>query len=170
MSNSSGENSGIGKVLIMRHGEAAAGFPDHARPLTPRGEQEASAMAHWLMNRIELGQLALPILYASPYVRAQQTAERLSDALGCPLKTLDFITPDDASSEVSDWLLSQVQSAPIMLVSHMPLVGDLTGFLVEGAIHQGIDFPTAAIAELEAQVWAAGCAQLKRFTQPSQLL
>ena len=56
-----------------------------------------------------------------------------------------------------------------MLVSHMPLVGDLAGLLVEGAPAQGLGFPTAAIAELEADVWAAGCAQLKRFTQPSQL-
>ena len=162
-------NSGMNSVLIMRHGEAAPGFPDHARPLTPRGEREADTMARWLASRVEQGELALPMLYASPYVRAQQTAQRISDALGAPLNTLSFITPEDPPSDVSEWLLTNRDDAPIMLVSHMPLVGDLAGLLVEGAPSQGVGFPTAAIAELEADVWAAGCAQLKRFTQPSQL-
>ncbi|WP_339119257.1 phosphohistidine phosphatase SixA [Halomonas sp. BMC6] len=165
----SGMQDSFNSVLIMRHGEAAPGFPDHARPLTPRGEREAETMARWLASRIEQGELARPTLYASPYVRAQQTAQRISDALGAPLNTLSFITPEDPPGDVSEWLLNHPFDTPIMLVSHMPLVGDLAGLLVEGAPSQGVGFPTAAIAELEADVWAAGCAQLKRFTQPSQL-
>lgn len=163
-------DSEMNHVLIMRHGEAAPGFPDHARPLTSRGEQEVEAMARWLAQRVEQGELTLPTLYASPYVRAQQTAQRISDALGAPLQTLSFITPEDIAADVSEWLIHHNDEAPIMLVSHMPLVGDLAGLLVEGAPSQGLGFPTAAIAELEADVWAAGCAQLKRFTQPSQLV
>ncbi|NYT71667.1 phosphohistidine phosphatase SixA [Halomonas sp. QX-2] len=156
-------------VLIMRHGEAAPGYPDQARQLTPHGEQEAAKMARWLTERVAEGELFMPRIYASPYARAQQTGQTICDALGASLETLDFITPDDSPHAVSDWLLEQPEGAPIMLVSHMPLVGDLAGLLVEGSPAQGIGFPTAAIAELEADVWAAGCAQLKRFTQPSQL-
>ncbi|WGI26814.1 phosphohistidine phosphatase SixA [Halomonas alkaliantarctica] len=156
-------------VLIMRHGEAAPGYPDQARRLTSHGEREAEKMARWLAKRVAAGELFTPRIYASPFARAQQTAQTLCDALGASLETLDFITPDDSPQAVSDWLLEQPESAPIMLVSHMPLVGDLAGLLVEGSPAQGIGFPTAAIAELEAEVWAAGCAQLKRFTQPSQL-
>lgn len=156
-------------ILIMRHGEAEPGYPDSARRLTLRGKQEAETMARWLAVRVAAGELPMPTLYSSPYARAQQTAQALCDALGTPIKTLDFITPDDPPGVVSDWLLEQPEGSPIMLVSHMPLVGDLAGLLVEGALAQGLGFPTAAIAELEAEVWAAGCAQLKRFTQPSQL-
>ncbi|NVF14030.1 phosphohistidine phosphatase SixA [Vreelandella maris] len=156
-------------MLIMRHGEAGPGYPDHARRLTSRGEREVEKMARWLAERVAAGELPMPTLYASPYARAQQTAQALCDGLGTPLETLDFITPEDSPSAVSDWLLEQPEGTPIMLVSHMPLVGDLAGLLVEGSPAQGIGFPTAAIAEFEAEVWAAGCAQLKRFTQPSQL-
>lgn len=156
-------------VLIMRHGEAAPGYPDQARRLTPRGELEAEKMARWLAERLASGELCRPRIYASPYARAQQTAQRLCNALETSLETLNFITPDDAPGPVSDWLLEQPEGAPIILVSHMPLVGELAGLLVEGSPAQGVGFPTAAIAELEAEVWAAGCAQLKRFTQPSQL-
>ncbi|MEA2118318.1 phosphohistidine phosphatase SixA [Halovibrio sp. HP20-50] len=156
-------------VLMMRHGEAAPGSSDAARRLTFRGEREVEKMARWLAERVAVGELAMPRIYASPYARAQQTAQTLCDALGASLETLAIITPDDSPSGVSDWLLEQPEGAPIMLVSHMPLVGDLTGLLVEGSAAQGVGFPTAAIAELEADVWAAGCAQLKRITQPSQL-
>ncbi|PRY66167.1 phosphohistidine phosphatase SixA [Vreelandella songnenensis] len=159
----------MSSLLIMRHGEAAPGFPDSKRALTPRGEQEAAAMGHWLAKRTEQGELAMPVVYASPYVRAQQTAELIAKALGCPVATLDVITPDDDPAGVSEWLLNQPDGAPIMLVSHMPLVGELTGLLVEGKAGQGVGFATAAIAELEAEVWAAGCAYLKRFTAPGQL-
>lgn len=157
------------KLLVMRHGEAAPGFPDHARRLTSRGEQEAEKMARWLAERVEAGELSKPRIYASPFARAQQTAQTLCEALGAVLETLDFITPDDSPSAVSDWLLEQPEGAPMVLVSHMPLVGDLAGLLIEGSPDQGIGFPTAGIAEFEADVWAAGCAQLKQFTQPSQL-
>ncbi|XUO84565.1 phosphohistidine phosphatase SixA [Halomonas sp. KM007] len=160
---------GASPLLIMRHGEAAPGFPDPVRALTRRGEQEAGAMARWLAARVSEGELATPVLYASPYVRAQQTAEHIRDALGIPLNTLAFITPDDSASDVAEWLMAQQPQGPIMLVSHMPLVGELAGLLIEGSPSQGLGFPTAAIAELEADVWAAGCAQLQRFTQPSQL-
>ncbi|MDN3559371.1 phosphohistidine phosphatase SixA [Vreelandella neptunia] len=156
-------------VLIMRHGEAAPGYPDQARRLTPRGELEAEKMARWLAEHVAAGELGMPRIYASPYARAQQTAQRLCDALETSFETLDFITPDDSPRAVSDWLLEQPEGAPIMLVSHMPLVGDLAGLLVEGSPAKGIGFPTAAIAELEAEVLAAGCSQLRRFTQPSQL-
>ena len=159
----------MSSLLIMRHGEAAPGFPDNQRVLTPQGESEAASMARWLAARRAKGEFALPILYASPYARAQQTAGIIADALGCPLNTLDFITPEDDPAKVSDWLLAQPESALIMLVSHMPLVGNLTELLVDGRFGQGLGFATAGVAELEADVWAAGCAQLKRYTSPSQL-
>ncbi|MBZ5486628.1 phosphohistidine phosphatase SixA [Halomonas aquamarina] len=159
----------MSRLLIMRHGEAAPGFPDAKRPLTTRGEYEVAAMAAWLAGRVEQGELARPKMYASPYVRAQQTAGLMGQALGCTVETLGFITPDDDPSEVVEWLLTQPEGAPMLLVSHMPLVGELAGRLLEGRPGQGVGFATAALAELEADVWASGCARLRRFTEPGQL-
>lgn len=157
------------QLLMMRHGEAAPGFPDHMRPLTRHGKQEARTMARWLVTQINEGKLATPTLYASPYVRAQQTAQCVSDALGVTLHTLDITTPEDSPTAVADWLLSQPEEDAMMLVTHMPLVGRLTGLLVAGSVNQGVGFPTAAIAVLKADVWAAGCARLNHVVQPSQL-
>ena len=153
------------RLLIMRHGEAAPGYPDSERILTARGHVEAERMGGWSKAQA----LENVRLYVSPYVRARQTAAHLAVALGCEPQVLPIITPDDSPQAVCDWLLTEEESGNIVLVSHMPLVGALTGLLVEGRIERGVMFPTAAVAELKAELWAAGCARLARFTTPADV-
>nr|WP_298250851.1 phosphohistidine phosphatase SixA [uncultured Halomonas sp.] len=159
------------RLLIMRHGEAGPGRPDAGRELTRHGQQQVRRMAAWLAGRDDLGGLRL---LASPYRRAQQTAALVAEALGgaevsIEVETLGRITPDDSPQAVADWLVEQAPGRPLMLVSHMPLVGALAGLLVEGREDRGLGFPTAAVAEFEADVWAAGCARLARFITPAEL-
>ncbi|QFU02493.1 Phosphohistidine phosphatase SixA [Halomonas sp. THAF5a] len=160
--------TGAERLLIMRHGEAAPGAPDVERVLTARGEQEAERMGRWLAARADLD-LARLRLVASPYRRARQTAARIAAPLGLEVETLARITPDDPPGAVIDWLLDAPDDRPLMLVSHMPLVAALTGLLVEGRPERGPGFATAAVAELTAEVRAAGCARLARFTTPADI-
>ncbi|RCV91932.1 phosphohistidine phosphatase SixA [Billgrantia montanilacus] len=153
------------RLLIMRHGEAAPGSIDAERKLTARGHAEAARMADWLQYQ-ELDEARV---LSSPYVRARQTAEHLAASLEREVETLAIATPDEPPEVLSDWLLEQAGRGPFVLVSHMPLVGALTGFLVEGRSDRGLGFPTAAVAELEAEVWAAGCARLLRFMAPNDV-
>lgn len=154
------------RLLVMRHGEAGPGHPDVERELTGHGQQEVRRMAAWLADRDDLAGLRL---LASPYRRARQSAAALAEALEAEVETLPLITPDDPPQAVADWLLEQSPGRPLLLVSHMPLVGALTGLLVEGRSDLGLAFPTAGVAELEAEVWAAGCARLARFMTPADL-
>ncbi|AMC99949.1 phosphohistidine phosphatase SixA [Halomonas chromatireducens] len=153
------------RLLIMRHGEAGPGSVDAERTLTVRGHAEAARMADWLQYQ----ELAQARILASPYRRAQQTAVHVAASLGCEIQTLGIVTPDDPPEAVIDWLLEQTGRGPFVLVSHMPLVGAVTGLLVEGRSDRGLGFPTAAVAELEAEVWAAGCARLLRFMAPNDV-
>ncbi|MDR9438244.1 MAG: histidine phosphatase family protein [Halomonas sp.] len=152
----------------MRHGEAASGRPDAERELTPCGEEEARCMGRWLATRDDLDLQRLRLL-ASPFVRAQQTAEWIAEPLGLTVEPLSIITPDDPSEAVVEWLLGEPDDRPLMLVSHMPLIAALVGLLVEGRGDRGPGFPTGAVAELDAEVWAAGCARLRGFTTPAEL-
>lgn len=154
------------RLLIMRHGEAGPGHPDVERELTGHGQQEVRRMAAWLADRDDLSGLRL---LASPYRRARQSAAALAEVLEAEVETLPLITPDDPPQAVADWLLEQSPGRPLLLVSHMPLVGALTGLLVEGRGDRALAFPTAGVAELEAEVWAAGCARLTRFMTPADL-
>ena len=89
-------------MLLVRHGEtpnnAARMFrgPDGAQePLNEKGHAEAQALGVALAAR----NLPNIRLYASPYLRAQQTAHHLADALGVPLHTL----PGVHEIHTGDW-------------------------------------------------------------------
>jgi phosphohistidine phosphatase len=156
-------------LWIMRHGQAAPGHPDPQRPLTDTGRWEVARMATWLAETLDDAQLARLQIAASPYRRAQQTAAIVAEQLAKPVQELALITPDDPVEPVLDWLQAHAMASPWLLVSHMPLVGALTGRLVEGDSRSSLPMPTAAVAGLEAEVWAAGCAQLRVFRHPAEL-
>ncbi|MDR5904811.1 phosphohistidine phosphatase SixA [Franzmannia qiaohouensis] len=158
----------IERLWIMRHGEAAQGSPDAARRLTSRGEADVQRMAAWLADELSDAECQALRIVASPFIRAQQSAALVAETLGGELDTLDCITPDDAPMAVIDWLQANA-GQPLLLVSHMPLVGELTACLSEGPRARGLGFATAAVASLEAEVWAAGCATLRGLTAPGEL-
>lgn len=165
------ERGGSERLWIMRHGQAGPGTPDAARELTARGRDEAARMAAWFATTLDAPTRAALRVVASPYRRAQQTALLMAERAGGEVETLDAITPDDPVPPVIDWLLAEGErgAGPILLVSHMPLVGELTARLVDGGRAPGLGFPTAAIAALEAEVWAAGCARLAGFHTPANI-
>jgi len=163
------EVNGRCRLLLMRHGEAVAGAPDNMRRLSTRGEQEVTLMAGWLGDRVAHSALGPLRIIASPYMRAQQSADAVASVLGGQVETYEGITPDDSPSAVCDWLMAQPDSDSLLLVSHMPLLGELTGILTRGHAGFGVSFATAGVAELSADVWASGCADLISMTDPRQL-
>jgi len=150
-------------LAIVRHGEAAPGTPDAERRLTPRGEREAHSAGRWLAGRETFTGARI---WTSPLRRAQQTADVIAQAMSGTAETVDGITPDDDVLALIERLTLFDDPRPLIIVSHMPLVGTLAGRLVDGAPGVGLAFPTAGIALLEAEVWAAGCASLQAFVAP----
>ncbi|WP_371186087.1 phosphohistidine phosphatase SixA [Thalassotalea maritima] len=136
-------------IYIMRHGDAQIGnFEDKKRPLTETGELEVKVMAKWLAGK----RCQFDAIFASPYLRAQQTAQVLVHeiAIDLPVHTLDLLTPDGDAKQVHDYLdgmLAIEKWQNILLVSHMPLVSYLSGQLTADQ-HTPL-FPTASIAEID---------------------
>ena len=157
------------RLFLMRHGEAVAGAPDNMRRLSTRGEQEVALMARWLADQVVSAERAPLRIIASPYTRAQQSAQAVAQALKGEVETYSGITPDDSPITVCDWLMDQPDSDTLLLVSHMPLLGELTGVLTRGHAGFGLGFATAGVAELSADIWASGCADLISMTDPGQL-
>ncbi|GHC32290.1 phosphohistidine phosphatase SixA [Aidingimonas halophila] len=156
-------------LWIMRHGEAAPGRPDHLRDLTETGRRDVEKMAGWLDIVLEPAVKRELRLAVSPYARAQQTADIIAERLGVTPETLALITPDDPVEDVIEWLQINGEGVPWLLVSHMPLVGELTARLVDGERSLGGGFPAAGVVGLQADVWAAGCADLIGFQSPREL-
>lgn len=142
------------KLIIMRHGQASwSAASDAERALTFEGREQVLKTAEQLKS------LTVDLVLASPYLRAQQTGKIVSGILGCKLDTLESITPDGHPPSVINDL---PESGTILLASHMPLVGRLTGLLCNGSMSSGFAFPTAGAAILEMELPAAGMATLKQ--------
>lgn len=143
-------------VWILRHGQAAPqARTDAERELTSMGREEVLRSVGHLMGR------PLQRIIASPYVRAQQTAELVRQALGFSgsIVTVPWLTPDSNPLRVLDEL--QAYSAEdVLLVSHQPLVGALIGLAVHGSVQQAEPMHTASLAHLEADLPLAGAMQL----------
>ncbi len=150
------------KLWILRHGEAQSrARTDAERELTANGREEVLASAGHLLGK------PLRWIIASPYVRAQQTAELVRQSLGFadPVVTVPWLTPDTDPRKVLD-NLDLYASDDILLVSHQPLVGSLIGLAVHGNLQQAQPMHTASLAELDADFPLAGAMELIGVRHP----
>jgi len=149
------------KLWVLRHGEAEpyGSRPDSERALTAHGREEALRSAAKLIGQ------PISAIYASPYLRAQQTAQLVREALGFEpeIRTVEWLTPDNRAQAVAEQLVS-VDYA--LLVSHNPLVGNLLGYLQHGHVQQPEAVKTAGLAELEGDLPLAGAMKLNGIKHP----
>ncbi len=152
------------RLIIVRHGEAEAflgAAADAARQLTPQGRNDVKRLG----ERLAAAGIDVQRIIASPFVRAQQTAALLAAKLGGNdlLTTAAELQPDGKPADVIH-LTDAMALDTVLLASHQPLVGRLLHLLV------GTDdlpmFTPACCAIVEAEVLAAGCAQLVSFFSP----
>ena len=148
------------KVWILRHGEAQAhARTDAERNLTEHGRAEVLRSAAHLIGQ------PLGAIIASPYVRAQQTAQLVRDVLGFEpeIRTVPWLTPD---GDVQQVLKKLDSDDDVLLVSHQPLVGNLISFLQHGHQRQPQPMYTASLAELEGDFPLAGLMSLVDVKNP----
>lgn len=149
------------KLWVLRHGEAVpyGSCPDSERSLTEHGRKEALSSAAQLIGQ------PLTAIYASPYLRAQQTAQIVREALGFEpeIRTVDWLKPESDPDKVTDQLVSV---SNVLLVSHNPLVGNLLSYLQHGAGHPPEKVGTAGLAELESPELLIGSMTLNSLKHP----
>ena len=150
------------RLWLLRHGEAEPrNRTDAERNLTAAGRVEVEGAAAHLQGR------PVQAILASPYQRAQQTAELVRQTLGFggPVETVPWLTPE---SDPADALLylDRRSEQHVLLVTHQPFVGVFGGWLVSG--HRGAPIPmaTASLAELEGEHVAAGLMHLVGLRHP----
>ncbi|MBS4077001.1 MULTISPECIES: phosphohistidine phosphatase SixA [Pseudomonas] len=149
------------KLWVLRHGEAVpyGSCPDSERELTDHGRKEALSSAAHLIGQ------PLTAIYASPYLRAQQTAQIVREALGFEpeIRTVEWLTPEVDPDKVTDQLVSV---SNVLLVSHNPLVGNLLSYLQHGAGYPPEKVSTAGLAELESPELLIGSMTLNSLKHP----
>ncbi|EIK67809.1 phosphohistidine phosphatase SixA [Pseudomonas synxantha BG33R] len=148
------------KLWVLRHGEAQVhARTDAERNLTEHGRAEVLRSAAHLIGQ------PLSAIIASPYVRAQQTAQLVRGVLGFEpdVRTVPWLTPD---GDVQQVLRELDTDDDVLLVSHQPLVGSLISFLQHGHQRQPQPMYTASLAELEGDFPLAGLMRLVGVKNP----
>lgn len=148
----------------MRHGEAESQVVvDAERQLTESGRVDILQMAQDYAKELA----DVDLIWASPYVRAQQTAEILSESLGVDIVTQSFLPPGGNPVEVLG-ALELHKDQTILIVSHQPLVGTLVDGLAglePGRYRMG----TGSLAYLSTDVFVNGCCELRWLHQPASV-
>ncbi|SUI49323.1 Phosphohistidine phosphatase sixA [Shewanella putrefaciens] len=122
------------QLFLMRHGDA--GFDaqsDRDRTLTDLGRHHTVVMSNWLARSITDFDLVL----VSPYLRAQQTWQELSQHFPEPRKWLvaDDLVPSGDPANVAALIVAYAElykADRVLVISHMPLLGYLVSELVAG--------------------------------------
>ena len=117
-------------LILWRHAEAELaeeGGDDLSRPLTKKGERQASRMAAWLDRHLPEGTRVL----VSPSERTQQTVA----PLGRKFKLRDELVPDTTVDDVLTLLKWDPETGPqskgtVLLVGHQPYLGQLIARLL----------------------------------------
>ncbi|MFQ5504210.1 MAG: histidine phosphatase family protein [Planctomycetota bacterium] len=118
-------------LLVFRHGKAELGAQEHRadedRPLSPAGSSSFMKAARCWAGLVP----ALERIITSPFLRARQTGQLLSEAFGTrpPLALDAGLQP---SSDPQEFLARLPNLEHIAVVSHMPFVGCLAALLLTG--------------------------------------
>lgn len=150
-------------LWLLRHGEAEPrARTDAQRCLTDAGRAEVRRSAAHLLGR------PLQAILASPYERAQQTAELVREVLGSDLavETVPWLTPDSDVDQAMLYLARRSEG-DLLLVTHQPFVGALGGWLVNGLRGAPVPMATASLAELQGEGVAAGLMHLVSLRHPN---
>lgn len=113
------------KLFIMRHGDALpAVTTDCARPLSPKGKQQAQQAVSFLAKKN-----VQPVsILASPLLRAQETAQIVQQDLGLECETIEALTPESPPADILA-LVCNLPIEAVLLISHQPLVSRLIALL-----------------------------------------
>jgi len=142
------------KLYLLRHGEAETrAHNDPGRELTARGRSEVVQVARLFAAR----NIQLERCFASPYVRAAQTAALfLPEAKQCIIaETTPVLMPEVRASIVMDFL-EGVREQEVLMVSHNPLVSELNALLTEGDISNMHILGTSELICIEFDVIGLG--------------
>ena len=144
------------KIFILRHGVAESLLAnDSARRLTEKGVADTRQMISGNLPVLS----SVHTIYASPLVRAQQTASIAGQILNLQsIVTIQDLEPEADLQELFSFL-EKLSATDILLVSHLPLVGVLANRLC-GFTQNRIQFNTSSLVGIDCDFPAAGMGNL----------
>jgi phosphohistidine phosphatase len=166
------------ELIVMRHGIAEdreefakKNLEDHLRPLTIKGRKRSQKIAMKLRDWLD----DIDIIVSSPFVRARQTAEIVSQIF-IDKKVLESaeLVPSSPPQAFKRWLHAHGDEHKRMLiVGHEPQLSVLVTFLMSGQMEPVLEIKKGGVLCLEIESFknvAPGTAKLLWLIQPRQMM
>jgi phosphohistidine phosphatase len=156
------------EIYIVRHGiaeDATRGMPDEKRALTPEGRKKMKdAAAGFAGLKPELNSI-----FASPLVRAWQTAEILASPLKLDVEEMLELAPGYSAGQVLQRLKRTTDLQSVMLVGHQPNCSELASHLLSNRGMVNVEFKKGAICLIQCESLTSGGGVLLAHYPPSAL-
>ena len=159
------------EIYLVRHAAAFERDPDRwpddsDRPLTPEGEQEFRLAARGLARLVS----GVDAVLSSPYSRAWQTAEILSELASWPspepLPVLEPTLPPEKAA-----IVLEAYQGSVAVVGHRPGLHELAAYLLTGqggGLEIGLEKGGAACIRFDGML-APGAGELRWLLAPEVL-
>ena len=132
-------------VYLVQHGRAVPEHEDPQRPLTDRGADDVSWVAHWAIDRFAVRPHRI---VHSGKTRSRQTAEIWGRLVAVDPEEGDGLAPHDDPTTWAGRLIAE--TADVMVVGHLPHLARLASVLLTGDPDgQLIGFRQAGLVALE---------------------
>ncbi len=135
------------RIYFLRHGDAAAdpSLHDSERPLTELGRRQANTVAQFFRRT----SASITLIFCSPLLRAQQTAQPVREQLGVKnLVLTEYLVPGNDPRQLLEQINAR-QADSILLVGHEPLLSELIAMLVAGGTELRIEIKKSSVALVE---------------------
>jgi phosphohistidine phosphatase len=131
-------------LYFLRHGEALDGaqYPDHGRPLSSHGLQQAAGVGRFCREQ----GIRFDHVFCSPLLRARQTVETLQREAGVtPIQTTELLS---SSSDPHQILLAlrSLDREDVLLVGHEPHLGKTVSLLLGPDDRSRVEMRTCSLA------------------------
>lgn len=153
-------------LYLLRHADAEMPAPtDDARPLSPKGHEQARRAAQFCVRH----DVRPALILTSPLPRAKQTAQPVAEATGSELIVTPWLASGMSPSDALEELKAYRSHASVMITGHEPDFSQLIALLLGLPSATQIHVRKGSLTALAVDVMRAGAARLE-WSLPEELM
>lgn len=158
----------IMEIYLVRHGSPYAKMEDPERRLNDDGIKES----HQVGKVFKQFYMDLDMIASSPKTRARQTAEIIAEEVGYSknqIKITKALEPTVPAEEAISYLKDFTDKNRILLVGHLPSIGEIASELISGNANISMHFEAGGVCRVDVKQIPTNIGELYWFLTPGLL-